>query len=75
VPAAEDLQLVYGESYLAYKGGFTRHEIANYLIIAHITSLSVGPVLGILSDHMLVYFLNRVAWFLHPSSMECFFTY
>ena len=50
--AVEDLQLVYGESYLEYKGGFTRSEIALYFVIVHLASLFIGPFLGILADHM-----------------------
>lgn len=55
--AAEDLQSIYGESFLAHKG-FKRDRIAWHLALSHLASFFLGPFLGILTDHMLVFSLD-----------------
>ncbi|MCO5576300.1 hypothetical protein L7F22_030109 [Adiantum nelumboides] len=49
--AAQDLQIIYGESFLAHKG-FKRDRIALFFIFSHLTSLVLGPLVGILADHI-----------------------
>ncbi|KAI5075081.1 hypothetical protein GOP47_0009157 [Adiantum capillus-veneris] len=49
--AAQDLQIIYGESFLAHKG-FKRDRIALFFIFSHLTSLLLGPLIGIVADHI-----------------------
>lgn len=66
--AAEDLQSIYGESFLASKG-FKRDRIALYLAFSHLASLFLGPLCGIMTDHMLVYALD--SFLFHNNHIFC----